>query len=91
MEYDFGIDNVTVIFNLLLNESLNREYDSIPLKFVSYNVTSSSQVQILSLARTRFQLVFPYNTYFNVSIVTGLCRQYYDLSVATVVPLSYGK
>ena len=72
---------------LLLNECLNGEDDSIPLKFVSYNVTSSSQVQILSLARTRFQLVFPYNTYFNVSIVASLCGPYN----VTVVPLRYSK
>ena len=81
MDPYFGINNVTVV--LVLNET-NQENESGSL--VSYNITSPSQVDIQTYERARFQLVVPYNTQINVSIVASLCRQF---STPTVFQLLF--
>ena len=64
----FGINNATVVIQF--NES-SQEYGSL----VSYNVTSSSQVEMQTheQERTTFQQVIPYNIQINVSITARLC------------------
>ena len=81
----FGINNATVIIQL--NES-NHENDYHGSKFVSYNVTSSSQVEIKYQGRTTFQLVIPYNVQVNVNIMASVCGQY---STPTIFRLNYSK
>ena len=82
MDQSFSINNVLVI--LLFNET-NHQVELGEL--VHYNVTpSSSQVKIQHLGRSKYQLMMPYNTQINVSIVARLCGQQ---SKPTIIPLNY--
>ena len=80
----FGITNATV--TIQINES-SQEYDYYG-SLLSYNVTFPSQVEVQAQEKTRFQLVVPYNTQVNGSIITGLCGQH---NIPTVIQLLYSK
>ena len=83
MDPNFGINNVTV--ELVLNKT-NQENE--PGSLVSYNITSPSQVDVQTCEKSVFQLVVPYNTQVNVSIVASLCGQ---RSIPTVIQLLFSK
>ena len=82
---DFGIRNVIILLSIQLQED---EFGPV----VSYNVATSSQVEIhvQSQDRMKFQQVIPYiyNTQINVSIVGSLCGQH---STPTIIQLSYSE
>ena len=78
MDSDFRLNNVTVMLHINESGSL-----------VHYNITSFSQVEILREERTRFQLVVPYNTYINTSIIASLCGQQHGNP--TTIHLNYSK
>ena len=79
MELGFGTKNVTI---LLLFESNMGDTS------VFYSVTTSSQAEILSRGRTRFQLVVPYNNQINISIVASLCGQN---TTPTIIQVGYSE
>ena len=69
----FGINDATIIVQF--NESSEENMYQFS-NFVSYNVTSVSEVDIQQMERTRFVLVIPYNTQINVSVIVSTCEQY---------------
>ena len=82
MDHNIGTNNVTVAL------LLNLERDEEDRCCATFNAIAPSQVKVLSKERMRFQLIIPYSTQFNVSIVASLCGQ--D-GTPTIIQIGFSK
>ena len=81
----FKINNTTVVIQFNESSQVN-DYHGLLVSYL--NVTSPSQVEVQTQEITRFQLVVPYNTQVNVSIIANLCGWH---RILTTIQLLYSK
>ena len=82
MEPRFGINNATVMVQFNVSSQQN-DYHGLLVSYL--NVTSPSQVEMQTQG---IQLVIPYSTQINVSIIASLCGQH---RILTIFQLLYSK